>query len=150
MSNCPPKIVVPRTTNMSSAMLVSKKLVYTTGTLRGTTGPTGATGATGANGATGATGASSNVTAASPAFVQYGSVVVSGTILARASSSFSGFFPTAFKTPPTVVCTVSGVAGMSVSLLSVTQSGFTGYVTNTTSVPYGYDGAVQYFAICSS
>ena len=150
MSNCPPKVVVPKTTNMSSAMLVSKQLVYTSGTLRGSTGPTGATGASGAQGPTGATGAPSNVTATSPAFVQYGSVAVSGVLNSLASTTFSGFFPTPFITRPTVVCTVNGVAGMSASLLSVTQTGFTGYITNTSGFAYSYNGAVQYFAISSS
>jgi len=147
MSKCPPKIVVPNVSNVSSATLMARQLVRTSGSLRGSTGPSGATGSTGATGATGPTGAASNVIGTSPAFVQYGSKPISGILENLDSSNFTADFPRPFQGIPTVIVSVAGVPGFTASLKFVSAYSFTGFYTNTSKFPMEFRGNIQWVAI---
>jgi hypothetical protein len=150
MSNCPPLIILPKATgNLSNATLVSKQIINSTGTFRGGTGPTGATGARGSTGPTGATGPANNVDTASPSYIQFGSVDISGTLLPFDNTTFTGSFPVTFSSKPTMVCSIANAAGLSASLSFLDEASFQGYVFNTTNVTLHYNGAVQWFALTS-
>lgn len=150
MSICPPLIILPKATgNLSNATLVSKQIINTTGSFRGGTGPTGATGAHGSTGSTGATGPANNVDAASPTYIQFGSVDISGTLLPFYNTTFTGSFPVTFSAKPTMVCSIVNAAGLSASLTFLDQTSFQGYVCNVTNVTIHYNGAVQWFALTS-
>ncbi len=153
-SICPSKIFIRDTSNTSSATRLANKLVTTTGSLRSSTGPKGLTGDKGDQGEKGEPGIASNVTGSSPAFVQFGSVPIRGLQLSKevlipklSSKPFFASFSQSFVSRPTVICTVSGAVGIAVSLNIVTNSTFSGFITNTTSFNMLCKPDVQYFAL---
>lgn len=142
---CPPKIIIPNTTNVSNAALTSRTLTRATGRSLQLCEP----GLRGEKGEKGETGLDANVTSELNTFVQYGSVDVSGTLISMSTTIFVASFAKPFKTLPVVILTMKDGA-FCASLNSTSASGFTAFVTNTTPVTLSFHASIQYMALCAS
>jgi Alpha-L-arabinofuranosidase B, catalytic len=142
---CPPKILIPNTTNLSSSALTSRTLTRATGRSLQLYSP----GVKGERGEKGDAGLDANVTSAENTFVQYGSVDVSGSLISMATTMFTARFATPFTSDPVVILTVKE-GGLCASLNTTSKTGFTAFVTNTTGVSLTYNASVQYMAMCGS